>query len=293
MLKKLFRFGAVALLIAGAFGASTAVDVGAQPKAPAAVSSGVNNWFCRPSAAHPKPVVLLHGLGAPSAGHWSFLGPYLAGQGYCVFYKTYGQVTPLLPLGGFRPIDDSADELVRFIDQVRSATRAAEVDIVGHSEGGFLSLYIPKMRNAGNKIDRVVSLAPPTHGTTFAELVSLADALGIRAQVDFILRTFGCDACSDLIVGGPAVARLNDGPITVPGVTYTIIASKTDILVTPVETSFVNEPGVDNRYVQDDCPLDPVGHIGMAFDTGVAKIITNALDPSTAGPVNCTIGLPF
>ncbi|MGH9113068.1 MAG: esterase/lipase family protein [Acidimicrobiales bacterium] len=237
--------------------------------------------------------MLLHGLGAPSAGHWSFMAPYLSGQGYCVFYKTYGEVSPFIPFGGFKPIAESAEELGDFIDDVRSSTRAAEVDVVGHSEGGFLSLYIPKMLGYGNKIGTVVSMAPPTHGTSFAGLVGFADGLGIRPQVDVILQLFGCDACSDLITNGPAVQALTNGPIAVAGVDYTILATRTDILVTPTETSFVDEPGVDNQYVQDTCPLDPVGHVGMAFDTGVATIISNALDPAHARPVACTIGLPF
>jgi hypothetical protein len=260
---------------------------------PIARSSGVNDWGCRPSADHPRPVVLLHGLGAPSAGHWLFMAPYLAGKGYCVYYFTYGTVSPLIPLGGFRPIDDSAREIARFIDDVRAATRASEVDVVGHSEGGFQSLYIPKVLHYGAKIGRVVALAPPTHGTTFASLVEVANLLGIRPTVDFVLRTFGCAACSDLIVGGPAVQRLTAGPIAEPGVEYTVIASRTDVLVTPTETSFVREPGVRNVYVQDTCPFDPVGHIGMAFDPAVATMISNALDPSSAVPVTCSVGLPF
>lgn len=297
-MKKLIRAGLVAVLAAGLLAASTGPAQAreareARDARAAAVSSGVNNWSCRPSAAHPKPVVLLHGLGAPSDGHWIYLAPYLASQGYCVFYKTYGQVSPFIPFGGFEPIAESAEEMGDFIDDVRSATGAAEVDLVGHSEGGFLSLYIPKVLGFGNKVDRVVSMAPPTHGTTFAGLVGLADFLGIRPQVDWVLRTFGCDACSDLITDGPAVQRLTDGPIAVAGVQYTILATRLDVLVTPTETSFVREPGVDNRYVQDECPLDPVGHAGMAFDSGVAQMITNALDPTTARPVTCSLGPPI
>jgi pimeloyl-ACP methyl ester carboxylesterase len=292
------RAGLVALLVAGLL-AATAGAAAAAPAAPSASaapvarSSGVNDWGCRPSAAHPNPVVLLHGLGAPSAGHWIFMAPYLASKGYCVFYFTYGKVSPLIPLGGFRPIDQSAREIARFLDDVRAATRAAEVDVVGHSEGGFQSLYIPKVLGYGGRIGRVVSLAPPTHGTTFANLVQVANLLGVRSTVDFVLRTLGCDACSDLIVGGSAVRTLTDGPIAEPGVSYTIIASRTDVLVTPTETSFVREPGVRNMYVQDLCPFDPVGHIGMAFDPGVATMISNALDPSSAVPVTCSVGLPF
>lgn len=261
--------------------------------ASAAPSTGVNDWRCQPSPDHPDPVVLLHGLGAPSAGHWSYLAPKLASEGYCVFYLTYGKVSPFIPLGGFKPIDQSAAEIEGFIDRVRASTSADEVDVVGHSEGGFLSLYLPKMQQAGNKIDTVVSLAPPTHGTTFAGLVGVADHLGWRPLVDLVLQTFGCDACSDLITDGPAVQALNDGPVATSGVDYTIIASRFDVLVTPTETSFVNEPGVTNLYVQDECPLNPVGHVGMAFDGSVADMITNALDPAGADEVRCTIGLPL
>jgi lipase (class 2) len=294
MRRKLCRIGLVALLVVGVFavGGGAAEAREAREDRAAAISSGVNNWLCRPSAAHPKPVVLIHGLGAPSAGNWAYLAPYLASKGYCVFYKTYGQVSPFIPFGGLRPIADSAAELGDFIDTVRRVTGAAEVDLVGHSEGGFQSLYIPKMLGFGNKVDRVVALAPPSHGTTFSNLVPLADYLGIRDEVDWVLDTFGCDACADLITDGPAVQRLNDGPIAVSGVTYTILATRLDLLVTPTDTAFVREPGVDNRYVQDTCPLDPVGHAGMAFDLTVAQMVTNALDPSTARTVTCALGPP-
>ncbi len=53
------------------------------------------------------------------------------------------------------------------------------------------------------------------------------------------------------------------------------------------------EPGVTNEYVQDFCPLDPVGHIRLAFDPDVAQLITNALDPAHASAVVCSVGPPF
>ncbi|HJQ46326.1 MAG TPA: lipase, partial [Amycolatopsis sp.] len=84
-----------------------------------------------------------------------------------------------------------------------------------------------------------------------------------------------------------------DGPIAQDGVSYTILATRFDALVTPHETSFVREPGVRNAFVQDVCPADPVGHVGMAFDTGVAGMVANALDPAHPSPVLCTPGLPF
>jgi pimeloyl-ACP methyl ester carboxylesterase len=255
--------------------------------------SGFNDLSCRPSTAHPDPVVLLHGLGGNGPGNFAFLGPYLANAGYCAFALTYGEEAPPVPVGGLGSIPQSANEIAAYIDQIRASTGAAKVDLVGHSEGAFQSLYVPKVLGYANRIDRVVALAPPTHGTTFANLVGVADLLGIRPAVDTILDTFGCAACDQLITGGSAVAALTDGPIAQPGVSYTVIASTGDELVTPHETSFVREPGVRNEFVQDSCPFDPVGHIGLAFDGDVAQLVTNALDPAHAGGITCGLGLPF
>ncbi len=264
-----------------------------QGSAAAAPSSGFNDWSCRPSAAHPRPLVLLHGLGGNGPGHYSFLGPYLATAGYCAFAPTYGQADPSIPVGGTVSITRSSVEIAGFIDRVRNSTGSSAVDLVGHSEGAFQALYGPKVLGYQSKVRTIVALAPPSHGTTFGGLVSFGDFLGLRPLVDFVLNNFGCQACDELIVGGSAVDRLVDGPIAQPGISYTIIASRYDALVTPTETSFVHEPGVQNVYVQQRCAFDPVGHIGMAFDTGIAQMITNALDPPRARPVICGFGPPF
>lgn len=273
--------------------AAVLLAVGTTTTAVAAPSSGFDNWACKPSAAHPNPLVLLHGLGGNGPGNYSFLGPYLAAKGYCAFTLTYGQATPAIPVGGTVSIVRSSAQIEAFVNQVLAATGAAKVDIVGHSEGGFQGLYGPKVRGYAAKVGKVVALAPPTHGTTFAGLVSVGDYLGLRPLVDKVLRDFGCPACDEIIVGGSEVAKLTAGPIAQPGVKYTVIASRLDALVTPHETSFVREPGVRNQFVQDTCPLDPVGHVGLAFDPTVAQLVSNALDPARARPVLCGFGPPL
>ncbi|KAA9160348.1 alpha/beta fold hydrolase [Amycolatopsis acidicola] len=238
------------------------------------------------------PVILLHGLGATGPENFSYLDPVLRQAGYCTFVTTYGQATPAAPVGGTTAIERSSREIVAFIDRVRQATGADKVDLVGHSEGAFQSLYIPKVLAYSAHVRRVVALAPPTHGTNVSGLVTLADLLGLRPVVDQVLANSGCQSCPQMLPGGSAVRDLTDGPIAQPGVDYTIIATRADTVVTPPETSFVPEPGVRNAFVQDTCPLDPVGHAGLAFDGGVADMIVNALDPAGAGPVHCTAGPP-
>jgi triacylglycerol esterase/lipase EstA (alpha/beta hydrolase family) len=266
---------------------------GTATTATAAPSSGFDDWSCKPSAAHPNPLVLLHGLGGNGPGNYSYLGPYLAAKGYCAFTVTYGQATPTIPVGGTVSITQSSAEIAAFVQQVRQATGAAKVDIVGHSEGAFQSIYGPKIRGYAGQVGKVVALAPPTHGTTFGGLVSVGDFLGLRPLVDQVLRDYGCPACDELIVGGSAVDQLTTGPIAQPGVNYTVIASRLDALVTPHETSFIREPGVTNKFVQDVCPLDLVGHVGLAFDPTVAQLLANALDPAHAKRVVCGFGPPL
>ncbi len=254
--------------------------VGSTP-ASAALPERVNDFNCKPGAEHPNPVVLLHGLGATWYEDLNVLQSDLAAKGYCTFALTYGAYDGFPLVGGLKPIAESAPQI------------RAYIDLVGHSEGGFQTLYVTKTQGIANRIGRVVAIAPPTHGTTFAGLYNLAPLFGIEPEVHAALSAVGCGACSDLTNGGAAVTTLNQGPIAQPGVTYTVITSRYDELVTPTSTSFVNEPGVDNRYVQTSCPFDPVGHIGEAYDTNVWHLVENALDPARATPIrSCAFGMP-
>jgi pimeloyl-ACP methyl ester carboxylesterase len=274
-------------------GVLAASQSGGRASAATGPSSGFNNWSCQPSAAHPDPVVLLHGLGGNGPGNFATLGPYLASQGFCAYAPTYGEAIPGIPVGGITAIPQSATQIASYIGQVLAATGAAKVDLVGHSEGAFQALYGPKFvpGEAGEVAD-VVALAPPTHGTTFDSLVTIAGDLGASPLVDTVL-AIGCPACDELVTGSSLVSQLNTGPIAQPGIDYTIIASTHDELVTPYGTEFVDEPGVDNETVQSTCPDDPVGHIGLAYDPDVAELVRNALDPASPVPVTCSAGPAF
>lgn len=262
------------------------------PVAVARAAGGVNDPTCKPSLQHPFPVVFLHGLGATYYEDLNYLQADMAGRGYCTFSSTYGAYPGFPYVGGLEPVAESAAQIASFVERVLSETGASKVDIVGHSEGGFQSLYVTKTQGIAGQVDKVVAIAPPTHGTTFAGLYDLATAFGQTALVQQALATFGCPACGDLVVGGAAVQTLDSGPIAQPGVAYTIITSRYDELVTPTSTAFVDESGVSNEYVQDFCPFDPVGHIGEAYDLNVWRLVENALDPAGARSFICTAGSP-
>jgi triacylglycerol esterase/lipase EstA (alpha/beta hydrolase family) len=253
--------------------------------------AGHNDFSCRSEA---NPVVLLHGLGATYYEDINLLEAYLKTEGFCTFSLTYGEYDAFPFVGGLKPIKESAVDIANFVREVQSKTEAAKVDLVGHSEGAFQTLYVTKFGGVKNIIQRVFAIAPPTHGTTFLSLYNVTDVSPqlTRPLVDTIAKTVGCAACSNLLPNGDAVAELTDGPIAQEGVSYTILTSKNDQLVVPTTTSFVYEPGVRNLYVQKFCPQDPVGHIGEAYDQNVMELVRNALKDDLDGPEVCVLGYP-
>lgn len=278
---------------AAVLGAAVLAAVSSATATPAEATA--NNTASCTSAAHPDPVVVLHGLGANQDEDLNTLRDDLAQRGYCTFSLTYGAPNNQTYVGGLDHIATSAAQIKQFVQQVLTQTGAAKVDLLGHSEGAFQSLYVTKTQGLSSRIGKVVAIAPPTHGTTFGGLMAVADLLGapFRPVLDSLIISSGCPACDDLITGGPAITTLNNGPIAQPGVAYTVITSRYDELVTPTETSFVREPGVVNEYVQDSCPTDPVGHLGEAYDTNVWQLVRNALDPASAAPITtCSYGSP-
>lgn len=236
----------------------------------------------------------MHGLGATYYEDLNQLETYLKTQDFCTFSITYGDYPGFPYVGGFEYVNISAVELADFVREVQTKTGAAKVDFVGHSEGAFQTLYVTKFEGVANIVQRIIAIAPPTHGTTFANLYTLSYIGGnlTNGLVNAALKGFGCRACTDVVTNGPAVNRLNTGPIAQPGIKYTILTSRYDELVTPPYTAFVNETGVENLYVQDYCPQDPVGHIGEAYDRNVWAIVQNRLSDIVAGPKVCTYGSP-
>lgn len=253
-----------------------------------------NDFSCR-SSSHMNPVVLLHGLGATYYEDLNALEAWLKLQDFCTFSITYGAYDGFPLVGGLKPIAESSEQVAAFIEEVKTKTAASKIDLVGHSEGGFLVLYTPKFGGVANIVDRIVAIAPPTHGTTFANLIDIAYLAGngSRELVGEAVDAVGCSACNDLLGDGSAVMKMNDGePIVQSGNQATIITSRFDELVTPTTTAFVTEDSVNNIYIQDYCPLDIAGHIGEAYDTNVWNLVLNSLEDRIGRRFFCLAGPP-
>lgn len=227
---------------------------------PAAV--GLNDPNCKLTPEHPRPVVLVHGLGATASENWHIFAPYLAEKGFCVYGLTYGQVLGSGGRGGIAPMEDSAAQLGRFVDQVMAATGAQQVDLVGHSEGGIMPRWYLKFDGGAAKVAHFVAWAPPNHGTTISGLTPLHEGLpGFDEHLGE-----ACGSCPEFLPGSAFLHKLNDGGDTVGDVRYTVIATRYDYVVTPIETSFLNGPNVHNILLQDVNPDATPDHVALAFD---------------------------
>lgn len=252
--------------------------------AAAAPSSGWNNYSCKPSAAHPRPVVLVHGTLGNSIDNWLALAPYLVNRGYCVFSLDYGQL-PNVPLfHGLGPVDKSAGQLDEFVDDVLAATGAEKADLVGHSQGGLMPRYYLKHLGGAEKVNALIGLAPPNHGTTLGGITELARFF--PGAVDLLKKS--TPALTDQMAGSEFITDLNEGGETVPGVRYTVLATKYDEVATPYRTAFLTGPNVRNVTIQDLCPVDLSEHVAIAlFDRIVFHEVVNALDPAHASRTTC------
>ncbi|MEU2895714.1 alpha/beta fold hydrolase [Streptomyces sp. NPDC006967] len=265
--------------------AAAAVTVpSASAQAAAAPSSGWNDYTCVPSAAHPRPVVLVHGTFGNSVDNWLGLAPYLKHRGYCVFSLDYGRLPGVPFLHGLGPVEKSAEELDAFVDTVLAATGADETDIVGHSQGGMMPRHYLKFLGGADEVNALVGIAPSNHGTTLGGLTALLPYFPGAED----LLSEATPALADQVAGSDFLARLNAGGDTVPGVRYTVIATRYDQVVTPYRSAFLTGPNVRNVLLQDLCPVDLSGHVAIGlFDRIAFHEVANALDPARAKPTTC------
>jgi len=274
-----------------------AAGILAEATTPGANPPGANNFSCRPTAAHPRPVILLHGFVANMTESWQTVSPLLRNAGYCVFALTYGTYAPIDPAGRFGGLDyiqHSASQLAAFVTKVRSATGAKKVDLVGWSEGGWLARHYIQFLGGAKFVTNDVGFAPANGPTNVSQLLFTAAKLPVGASLLQLLTT-GVSAAIPLVgqAGDPDLfARLNAGGGTSDNVYYTNIASNYDELVPPSSAFIPTGLHVRNIVLQDGCLIDFTDHVSIVSTRRSTQFMLNALDPAHASRPPCLLALP-
>ena len=197
--------------------------------------------------------MIVHGTFGDSQNLLQRLTWSIHSAGYCVFALDYGNRAT-------GPIEKSAAELKAFIDKVLTATGAAKVSMVGHSQGGMMPRYYIKFLGGAGKVDDLVGLAPSNHGTS--------NPLLLTPGLNYL-----CPSCLQQKTGSAFLTHLNAGDETPGPVSYTNIATSHDEVVLPYTSGFLAGPNTTNIRLQDKCrfdlvrpPADPLGRPGDPAD---------------------------
>ena len=80
------------------------------------------------------------------------------------------------------------------------------------------------------------------------------------------------------VAGSKIVEDTNRGSEVEPGVSYTCIATRSDAIVVPPNTCFLNGEQVRNIYIQDIERLAIIRHEDMPMDKRVCQVVLEELE---------------
>jgi triacylglycerol esterase/lipase EstA (alpha/beta hydrolase family) len=199
--------------------------------------------------------VLVHGTFGDRSSLLDRLSWSVHSAGYCVFSLDYGNRAT-------GPIEQSAQQLKVFVDQVLAATHATKVSLVGHSQGGMMPRYYIKNLGGAAKVDDLVGLAPSNHGTSNPLLLTPG-------------LTYLCPACLQQKTGSAFLRQLNAGDETPGAVSYTTVVTRYDEVVLPYTSGRL--AGATNLTLQDLCAFDTAEHLRIPTDGPAIRVVLNAL----------------
>ncbi|MGW5381925.1 esterase/lipase family protein [Nocardia sp. NPDC003963] len=266
-----------------------------------AAPPGANDWNCKPSPEHPRPLLLIHGTWMNAYNGFAFMGQPLKDAGFCTFTFNYGRSNLVQGggLGSVLPgtmgtgyIQDSSKQLATFVDRVLAATGASEVDMIAHSQGGSMANWYTKFDGGADKVDKLITFGATHHGTTLDGIGALGRAIN-NFGIDILgfIEIFVGHSGIQQTVGSDFVDQLNAGGDTVPGVDYTVVGTRYDEVTTPYDLTFL-QPGpgatVRNITLQDGCEQDLSDHLTLMYSPRALSIALQALDPGRFPALQCT-----
>ncbi len=168
-----------------------------------------------PSAFANDPILFVHGWNS-SASTWDTMVSRFAADGW---------TSAELNRWSYNTSQSNAitaQEIATRVDQIRSATGAAKVDIISHSMGGLSSRYYTKNLGGDAKVDEWVSLGGPNHGTKTA------------------YGCYGFASCREMVPGSTFLTELNAGDETPGEVRYGTWWSPCDEVIIPQESTILS-----------------------------------------------------
>lgn len=238
-----------------------------------------DDWAARPTQERPWPVILIHGT-CDTKGIWEILGVQLRADGWAVFAPDYGN-------RGTQSIPSSSQQLGAYIEAVLEVTGAEQAILIGHSQGGLLARYWMRIDGGADRVRHLICISSPNHGTTQGGIASrLVRGPRQESVMRSIIDSWFGPVGMEQIVGSEILLTVNrDGDLE-PGVSYTCIATRSDAVVVPPETCFLDprhapEGTVRNIYVQDFDRRAVVLHEDMPMDKRVHAIVRTLLEQIT------------
>jgi len=194
------------------------------------------------------PVLLVHGIYC-NAGVWHRMRRHLSSRGIGNLFAI--NLEP--PLAG---IDDFALALAARVEEVRRRTGAGKVLLVAHSMGGLVSRAYLARLGGEERVERLVTIGSPHHGSELARL--------------------GIGRCArDMIPGGQWLMRLAAAEAKSPGVPVTSIFSWDDNMVAPQDSPRL--PGAKT------IALESVGHLELLQSPEVWGPVADEIAAARAG----------
>jgi triacylglycerol lipase len=186
-----------------------------------------------------RAVFLVHGVLGNKHLYWNLHRARLEAAGY----EVHEAKMPFVLLGDLRA---AAQALADSVAQVEG-----KVDIVAHSAGGLVARHYVQRLGGASKVEHLVLLGTPHHGTMASYLVPM---LKVAAQST---------------PGSPLLAELNKAPIP-EGVRVTNFWSPMDGIVVPAKNAVLRKKGVRNVEL-------PTHHWGFLLSKTVCEQVAEAL----------------
>ena len=194
--------------------------------------------------ARRPPVILLHGLFQNRSCllvlHWR-----LRAAG---FDRVISVNTP-----AWLDLETLTDRVRQTVEQLRTATGAEQVHLVGHSMGGILARCYLQLQGGSPQVASCVTLGAPHRGSKLAP---------------FAVSSLG----RHLLPGSKLLTRLNAEPLPA-SVLFTAIYSRHDNIIVPADHARLD--GAENLE------LAGLGHTTLLFSRQVAEMVVAALKSGT------------